>query len=77
MEIRVLFFGVLAEVTATSLRHYRGITSFEDLRMRIHDEFPSLIHYSYRIALNNEFCNGDPVLKDGDEIACIPPFSGG
>jgi len=77
MEIKVMFFGVLAEVTGTGFRHYNGITSFGDLRMRINDEFPVLFHYNYRIALNNEFCNEDPVLKDGDEIACIPPFSGG
>lgn len=77
MEIQVLFFGVLAEVTKTSFKHYSGVRSFEDLRFRIEDEFPELVHYSYRIAVNSEIINDDPVLKKGDEVAFMPPFAGG
>jgi molybdopterin synthase sulfur carrier subunit len=77
MEIQVLFFGVLVEVTKTYFKHYRGVRSFEDLRFRIEDEFPELVHYSYRIAVNNEIINNDPVLKSGDEVAFMPPFAGG
>lgn len=77
MEIQVLFFGVLVEVTQTAFKHYRGVTSFADLKMRIGDDFPEIAHYNFRIALNNELINEDPILKDGDEIAYMPPFAGG
>ncbi len=77
MEITVLFFGVLAEVTRTSFRHYSNIKSYDDLKLKIEDEFPETIHYNYRIAVNNELINTDPVLKDGDEVAFLPPFAGG
>jgi len=77
MEINVLFFGVLAELTKTRFKQYHDITSFNDLRFRIQDEFPEIVHYSYRIALNNELITNDPVLKSGDEIAFMPPFAGG
>jgi sulfur-carrier protein len=77
MEIQVLFFGVLAEVTNTTFKHYSGIRSFRDLKYRIEDEFPEMVHYNYRIAINNEIINEDPVLKDGDEVAFMPPFAGG
>lgn len=77
MEIHVLFFGVLAEVTKTSFMHYRGVSSFEGLKMRIKDDFPEIDHYNFRIAVNNEIVNEDPVLKDGDEVAYMPPFAGG
>lgn len=30
-----------------------------------------------RIAVNQSYENGNPVLNDGDEIALIPPVSGG
>jgi sulfur-carrier protein len=76
MEIQVLFFGVLAEVTKISFKHYSKIRSFQDLEYRIEDEFPEIVHYNYRIAVNNEIINDDPVLKDGDEVAYIPPFAG-
>ncbi|MGD0343017.1 MAG: MoaD/ThiS family protein [Bacteroidales bacterium] len=77
MEIQVLFFGVLAEVTMTTFKHYRGITSFGDLNLRIRDDFPEIVHYNYRIVVNNEIVNEDPILKDGDEVEYMPPFTGG
>jgi len=77
MEIKVLFFGVLAEVTQTMFTHYRDVTSFSDLKHRIEDEFPEIVHYDFRIAVNNELKNDEPVLKNNDEVAFMPPFAGG
>ncbi len=77
MEITVLFFGVLAEVTKTTFRHYTNVSSFKDLILKIEDEFPETVHYNYRIAVNKEMANDDPVIRDGDEIAFLPPFAGG
>jgi molybdopterin synthase sulfur carrier subunit len=30
-----------------------------------------------RVAINGEFCSWDRALADGDEIAFLPPVSGG
>jgi molybdopterin synthase sulfur carrier subunit len=77
MEVKVLFFGVLAEVTGTSLRFYNGVKSVGDLRLRIQDDYPEIVHYNFRISLNNELINDEPLLKNGDELAFMPPFAGG
>lgn len=77
MEIRVMFFGVLAEVTQTMFRHYRDVNSYNDLIHRILDEYPEVIHYSYRVSVNSEIVNEDPELKNDDEVAFLPPFAGG
>lgn len=77
MKIKVLFFGVLAEVTMINCKHYAGVTSFSDLKGRIEDEYPEIIHYNFRYSVNNVFIDTDPVLKDGDEVALMPPFAGG
>ena len=77
MEISVLFFGVLADVTGTRIKHYRGIVSFGDLKHRILDDFPEIIHYNFRIAVNNKIVNEEPLLSHGDIIAYLPPFAGG
>jgi molybdopterin converting factor small subunit len=45
--------------------------------MRVGDDFPEIAHYNFRIAVNNEIVNEDPVLNDGDEVAYMPPFAGG
>jgi len=77
MEVKVLFFGVLAEVTGTICRHYSDVKTIGDLRIKLADDFPEIIHYDFRISLNNTILNTEPPLKDGDEIALLPPFAGG
>jgi molybdopterin synthase sulfur carrier subunit len=77
MEVKVLFFGVLAEVSGTCIKHYRDVNSIGDLKLRIKDDFPGIVHYNFRISLNNEITDNDLLLKSGDEIALMPPFAGG
>ena len=77
MDINVLFFGILTEVTGTSIKHYRDVRSYADLKHRIEDDFPEIIHYNFRIAVNNEIIDEDPLLNDDDEVAFLPPFAGG
>jgi molybdopterin converting factor small subunit len=45
--------------------------------MRVFDDFSELSHYRFVVSLNNELITGDAELKDGDEAAMLPPFSGG
>jgi sulfur-carrier protein len=77
MQVKVLFFGVLAEVTGTNCKHFRDVKTISDLNLRIADDFPEVIHYNFRVSVNNEIINSDMVLNDGDEVALMPPFAGG
>jgi molybdopterin synthase sulfur carrier subunit len=77
MEIKVLFFGVLAEVTKINCKHYSGIKSFNDLKGRIEDEFPEIVHYSFRFSVNSVMIDTESDLNNGDEVALMPPFAGG
>jgi sulfur-carrier protein len=77
MQVKVLFFGVLAEVTGAEIRHYKEVNTTSDLLHRIQDDFPEIAHYDFRISVNSEIINTDPVLNDGDEVALLPPFAGG
>lgn len=77
MEVKVLFFGVLTDVAGISLKIYRDSDTLNDLKYRINDDFPEIVHYNFRISLNGTITNGNANLKDGDEIALMPPFAGG
>ncbi len=46
---------------------------------RLAEQFPALRDRlpHYRIAVNTEYANLDTVLREGDEVAIIPPVSGG
>lgn len=72
-----MFFGILADMTGTSFRTYLQVASYNDLMMRIRDDFPPISHYKFRISHNRILIENDPSLHDGDEIALLPPFYGG
>jgi molybdopterin converting factor small subunit len=77
MDIKVLFFGVLTEVTGTAVKHYRDVRSVGELKIRIQDDFPEIFHYNFRVAVNGEITDNDLLLKAVDEVALLPPFAGG
>jgi len=77
MEIKVLFFGVLTEITGTNCKHYQDIKSLGELKIRIQDDFPEIVHYNYLVSLNSEIISSDLIINDGDEVAFMPPFAGG
>ena len=77
MKVKVLFFGVLAEVIGTDSKIYMDVKSVDELKIRILDEFPELANYRYLVSLNNEIINDNHTTEDGDEVAFMPPFAGG
>ena len=48
-------------------------TLFADLCI----QYPSLRQGSMAIAVNKTYVTNDVILKDGDEVALLPPISGG
>jgi molybdopterin converting factor small subunit len=77
MEIKVLFFGIIAEITGNFIKVYSGVQSFGDLQIRLRDDFPAISDYNFRIIHNKTFSPTEPILSDGDEVALLPPFYGG
>lgn len=77
MKVKVLFFGVLTEITGTGMKYYDDVKSIEHLKQRVSDDFPEIVHYSFKTSLNSNLTALDSDLKDEDEVAFLPPFSGG
>lgn len=81
MRIQVLFFGMLRDLTGCSEESLelpdgaRLETVFDHYASR----FPRLREMASSIALarNQEFAGPEVVLADGDEVALMPPVSGG
>ncbi len=81
MRVQVLFFGVLREITKTSseaLELPAGAT-LGSVFERYAADFPELERRrkSIMFARNQEFGTPETLLKDGDEVAFLPPVSGG
>jgi molybdopterin synthase catalytic subunit len=81
MQIRVLFFGMLKDMAESSedlLELPEGAT-IESLFAHYAQRFPKLEGFADSIALarNQAFAQPGEVLADGDEVAFLPPVSGG
>lgn len=81
MTVSVLPFALLktvlgAETMSVSLPD--GAT-VHDLICHLQETCPELTRWmkSTRVAVNCEYAEADTVLHDGDEVALIPPVSGG
>lgn len=79
MKVKVLLFGQAAEVFLSDevfvlLNDKSGL--FE-LKEKLHEENEKLKTLNLKWAVNQELVNSQIELKDGDEIAVLPPFAGG
>jgi len=73
--MKVLLFGVLAEVTGKKeLDMASG--NLADLQHQIQETYPRLADHSFRFAVNQVLVD-DAILKENDEVALLPPFAGG
>lgn len=81
MKIEVLFFGMVKEITgraSTTVEMGEGST-VEAIFERFAGEFPALrpMSKSLVLAVNQRFVARTQELKGGDEVAFMPPVSGG
>ena len=81
MKIRVLFFGVTHDLTGVQQEQAevpKGV-NLEGLWDRYAARFPRLRELSgaLLLAVNQEVAHRGRVLEDGDEVAFLPPVSGG
>lgn len=78
--ISVLLFGITRDLTgqsAVSIPLTEG-GRVGDLLGQLHERYPALTGIrSLLIAVNGEYAETDQLLTDKDEIAIIPPVSGG
>ncbi|MCB9235258.1 MAG: MoaD/ThiS family protein [Bacteroidia bacterium] len=77
MKIRILLFGQVQEAAGRAEMELENIASLAELRTILSQKIPLLTQINYLTALNQEVVKGDAGLKDGDEIAIMPPFAGG
>ena len=52
-------------------------TTAEGLRQKLGKDRPALLRVPVAYAVNRDYARGDSTLREGDEVAFIPPISGG
>ncbi len=78
--IKVLLFAGLAEAAgASEILLERNAMTTSEIREELAGRYPEMKDrlWTSMIAVNQEYVNGETEVKSGDEVAFIPPVSGG
>jgi molybdopterin converting factor subunit 1 len=81
MKVRLLFFAVLRDIAGTDAAEWsldEGTTA-SDVWQRLRGAYAQLSDYTQppMIAVNESYAGPETVLREGDELAFIPPVAGG
>src|SRR5579864_6056416 len=81
MRVRILFFGILREMVGKSIELIdlpEGAT-VRDAIARYELQIPRLkeLLSSLALAVNQQYAGADTPLRENDEVALLPPVSGG
>ena len=80
MNIQILAFGIAKEICGDSALRVEipDNATAGDLKRLLIEQYPRLgVLASFLLAVNEEFAQPDTLLQSGDEVAIIPPVSGG
>ncbi len=78
MRVTVKYFGQVAEAMGTSqeVLHLTSATTAHELKLKCLGPLGIMDQESIQVAVNQNL-DEYIILKDGDEVALLPPFAGG
>jgi molybdopterin synthase sulfur carrier subunit len=79
MDVRIKAFGITKDIVgAREIKLNFTGTTVASLRQQLQTTYPALKGLnSLFVAVNNSYAEEDTILQSTDEIALIPPVSGG
>lgn len=77
MEISILLFGQLTDITGTDTVTLENIVDTDHLISTLHETYPALVLSKYVIAVNKKVISENTILLNNCTVALLPPFSGG
>ena len=77
MEVTILAFGQLAELTGKQSWKLQDITDITALKQSIETSFPAISNINYLVAIDKKIIKENAPLADQSIVALLPPFSGG
>jgi len=80
MKLTIALFGITREIVGRPTLELTGTEgqSVQDLLAQLRQDYPALGRLSsLAVAVNNDYADDATTLHERDEIALIPPVSGG
>ena len=76
MAVKIQLFGQLKQITGAS-ELTTDAADTDGLIREMAIRFPQLENLNYLIAVDRNIVQGNTIIKAGQELALLPPYSGG
>ena len=70
-------FGRIAEIIPSETKIEIELKRIEALKIYLEETYPEIQGITYLLVVNKVIATTDTILNSNDEIALLPPFSGG
>ena len=74
---KIKLFGPLKDIIGSSQIDMENISTIDQLRNGLIEQYPQLKSFIFSVAINHEIKIENQEIKTNDEIALLPPFAGG
>jgi sulfur-carrier protein len=76
MAVKIQLYGQLKQMTGAS-ELFIDVADTDGLTREMIKRFPALENLDYRIAVDRNIAQENTPIKSGQELALLPPYSGG
>lgn len=76
-QLTIKTFGIISDIVGENSFVFDFVGNTQLLRKNLLHQYPGLQSLTFSIAVNKCLVLEPTDLKNGDEIALLPPFSGG
>jgi molybdopterin synthase sulfur carrier subunit len=76
-KLTVKAFGMIAEKLPEQEFYFPQKQDTEELLNSLYDKYPDLRNMDFSLAVNQQLIQQNTPLEGNEEIALLPPFSGG
>ena len=77
MNVNILIFGQLTDITGTSVVSINHVADTDLLLNKLYTQYPLLKEKKFLIAVDNQIIHKKTEIGEQVKIALLPPFSGG
>ncbi len=77
MQVNVIAFGQITDITGRSTITVNDVTDTNELIQKLHSLYPALANTKYVIAVDKQIINENMLLENNNTVALLPPYAGG
>ncbi|MFD2287641.1 molybdopterin synthase sulfur carrier subunit [Pedobacter petrophilus] len=77
MKLEIISFGKISEFITGQEIEVSEIDNTDQLQQYLETSFPQLLGMKYKLAVNQNIIQANQQLTENDQVAIMPPFSGG